>query len=836
MSTMVSVGKLAVGQADYYLDQAGGRLSRASSVGSGVEDYYASGPEAAGRWVGNGCSSLRLAGPVAAEALRSVLGGTSPDGRTPLRDARTSVPGFDVTFSAPKSASLMFGVGSEWMQAAVLAAHTAAVTDALAYFEREVAVARRGRGGGRLVPGRGLVAAAFVHRTSRAGDPQLHTHVLVANAVQDETGRWSALDGRRVYQHARTAGFLYQLRLRAEFSRRLGVEWTEVWRGMADVAGIPRPVLRAFSRRRIEIEEAMKAAGVSSAPAAEFAALQTRRSKDRLGSAETLRPEWIDRAGRLGIDRAALARLTGQAAPPQVTEDGLERARTYLLGPEGLTKYASTFSRADALRGMAALIPPGADVSVQTLERAVDGLLVSPAVVPVLRPAGRLPSDFRYSTAELLALERKVLRAADLADAALPTATPDARERALRARPTLAQEQAEMVERITSDTMRVAVVVGKAGTGKTFALEAARAAWVSSGVPVIGAAVANRAARELEDGTGIPSTSLQSLLMISRRRGLPAASVVVLDEASMAGTRQMAELLDHVASAGGKLVVVGDDHQLPAVEAGGAFSALVVRSTTVRLTENRRQVEHWERDALDLVRVGDAEAALDVYTRRGRVTLGPNPDSTRAALVRDWWAQGGPDGGVIIAFRRADVADLNRRARAVMLAAGRLGDTSLEVAEREFRAGDHVLLRLNDRRLGVANGERGLVQQVDREARTLTVAVGDRVVCLDARYLDAMERRTISHGYAITGHAAQGMTTSRAYVLGSEALYREWAYVALSRGRQLNRFYVVASGSLERDEFAPVDRSDAPLDAVRGALARSRAERLATEELARTLD
>jgi conjugative relaxase-like TrwC/TraI family protein len=833
---MVSVGKLAVGQADYYLAQAGGRVTRASSVGSGAEDYYASGPEAAGRWVGAGRDSIGLAGPVAPEALRAVLGGTTPDGRTQLRDARTSVPGFDVTFSAPKSVSLMFGVGPQWMQAAVLAAHTAAVTDAFVYLEREAAVARRGHGGARLVPGRGLTAASFVHRTSRAGDPQLHTHVLVANAVQDETGRWSALDGRRVYQHARTAGFLYQLRLRAELSRRLGVEWTEVWRGMADVAGIPRPVLRAFSRRRIEIEEAMRAAGASSAPAAEFAALQTRRSKVRLGSAETLRPEWIARARPLGLDLPALARLTGRAAPPQVTEDRLERARTYLLGPEGLSKYASTFSRADALRRMAELIPPGADVSVQTLQRAVDALLASPAIVPVLRPAGRLPSDFRYSTVELLGLEQKVLRAADLEDAALPTATPEARAAVLRARPTLAPEQAEMVERITSDTKPVAVVVGKAGTGKTFALEAARAAWVSSGVRVIGAAVANRAARELEDGTGIPSMSLQSLLMTSRRRGLPAGSVVVLDEASMAGTRQMAELLDHVQRAGGKLVVVGDDHQLPAVEAGGAFSALVARSTTVRLTENRRQVEEWERDALDLVRIGDAEAALDVYARRGRVTLGRNPDSTRSALVRDWWAQGGPDGGVIIAFRRADVADLNRRARAVMLASGRLGDTSLVAGEGEFRAGDHVLLRLNDRRLAVANGERGLVQEVDREARTLSVAVGKRLVRLDARYLDAKERCTISHGYAITGHAAQGLTTSRAYVLGSEALYREWAYVALSRGRQLNRFYVVASGSLERDEFAPVDRSGAPLDAVRAALARSRAERLAIDELTRTLD
>jgi ATP-dependent exoDNAse (exonuclease V) alpha subunit len=160
----------------------------------------------------------------------------------------------------------------------------------------------------------------------------------------------------------------------------------------------------------------------------------------------------------------------------------------------------------------------------------------------------------------------------------------------------------------------------------------------------------------------------------------------------------------------------------------------------------------------------------------------------------------------------------------------------MDVADQVFAEGDIVVLRRNDRRLGVANGERGVVRALIPESRALVVDVGDRRVTLDARYLDAQGRRSLSHGYAITGHSAQGMTTSRAYVLGSEAAYREWGYVAMSRGRQLNRFYVVGRGTLERDEFAPVEQSGAPLDAIRAALARSRAERLATDDRTRTLE
>ena len=246
---MLSIGKLAVGQADYYLEQAQGSVTRARAVASGVEDYYLHGAEAPGEWVGDGTRALRLGGTVDAMRLDRVLSGCAPASGEPLgRVVPRRVPGFDLTFSAPKSVSVLFGVGDDGMPGAIQDAHDQAVVEALAYVSREAGVTRRGAGGAVAIAGRGLIGAAFRHRTSRAGDPQLHTHVLVANLVLGADGRWGTLDGRRIYAHAKTAGYLYEHRLRALLTRELGFAWEPVRNGIADVAGVGPEVRRAFSR------------------------------------------------------------------------------------------------------------------------------------------------------------------------------------------------------------------------------------------------------------------------------------------------------------------------------------------------------------------------------------------------------------------------------------------------------------------------------------------------------------------------------------------------------------------------------------------------------------
>ncbi len=846
---MVSIGKLAAGQADYYLQQAKGRVDRQRSVSSGVEDYYLGGPEAAGVWMGLGARTLALVGTVDDQGLRRILAGRSPATGELLPRRELRVPGFDITFSAPKSVSLLFGLGDAAVQSAVGDAHESAVRAAFGYLERQAAFSRRGHNGTELVAGEGLVAAAFRHRTSRAGDPQLHTHVLVANLTRSGDGAWRSLDGRRLYAHARTAGFLYEFRLRAELTQRLGVAWEEPRNGIADIRGIARPVLRAFSRRRAEIEAELARVGLDGAAAAQVAALETRRRKDYDITPEELVPEWRERASRLGLDPASISStvLHRTVPTPALDEASHGELVEHLASSEGMTHSTSTFTRKDGIQAWCEQLPLGADVSVTELEAEVDRMLASPTFVPILnagaqtgdairRRDGRLVvaagSERRYSTPELLATEQRIIaEAAQPAQA--PTADPRAVEVVVDERGALADEQATMVRRLTLDPCRVALVVGKAGAGKTFALDAAREAWERSGVTVLGAAVARRAARELEEGAGIVSTSVAALLADLRRGGaygLRPRSVVVVDEASLLPTRQLAELLGHVVSADGKLVLVGDHRQLPAIQAGGAFRGLALRIGAIELVENRRQTAGWERAALDLLRDGHAGEALRTYAVHDRLVVGEDAVALRQALVGDWWRATGQGDSIMIAFRRADVGDLNERARVLLASAGRLGSTVLSLPEGKFAAGDHVVLRRNDHRLGVANGDRGRVLEVDPRATRLVVAIRDRRVELDHRYLRPDgPRAAVQHGYAVTGHIAQGMTVDQAFVLGTDTLFQEWGYVSLSRGRIANRFYAVAGGPIDRDEFAPETARDDPFEEVVKALGRSRAEFLATD-------
>ena len=206
---MLSIGKLRQGQERYYLN----------TVARGVEDYYLGSGEAPGRWTGRGAALLGVSGVVRPEQLRAVLDGRHPTDNTSLITVRRKdrLAGFDLTFSAPKGVSLLFALGDPELSLAVRRAHDAAVGQALGYLEREAGEVLRGHNCTVRLAGDGFVAAGFRHRSSRAGDPQLHTHVLTANMARGSDGRWSALDGRQLYWQAKTAGTLYQTALATSF-------------------------------------------------------------------------------------------------------------------------------------------------------------------------------------------------------------------------------------------------------------------------------------------------------------------------------------------------------------------------------------------------------------------------------------------------------------------------------------------------------------------------------------------------------------------------------------------------------------------------------------------
>ena len=456
-------------------------------------------------------------------------------------------------------------------------------------------------------------------------------------------------------------------------------------KGAAEIDGVPARVLQAFSRRRAEIEEALARHGSSGRDAAQIAALATRRAKDRNLEVEQLVPEWRSRAARRGLDAARIARIVSRRRSVEAPDWASACAR--LAGADGLTRDRSSFGPRDVLQALSSGAAQGAPVS--EIVAVAKSLVRGPNAVRLLGATSNI--EARYSTPELLNLERGVMdRAIALQRAGRGLAGADATERALLARPFLSGEQREMVHRLTQDGDGVAAVVGRAGTGKTTGLAAARDAWRQSGVPMRVCALSRRAARELEHAAGVRSTSVAAILR--ERRPLAPGTVLIVDEAGMLGTRELDRLLARVTTAEGKLVLAGDTRQLPSIRAGGALGALATRLDPIELRENRRQREAWEREAVEMLRNRDGERALDLYERQGRLRTGSHDEEVVPHLVADWHAYGDPDGSVMIAHYRADVAELNGRARALMRADGQLGSNELSAADRTFASGDRVLV------------------------------------------------------------------------------------------------------------------------------------------------
>ena len=813
---VLSIWKLAAGDGPerYYLEQ----------VAQGREDYYSGEGEDPGQWAGTGTAGLGLAGTVADEAFTRLLQARDPaeggELRRPLRDG--AVAGYDLTFRAPKSVSIVWGTCDDTVRREIREAHDHAVGRTLGYLEREACRARRGAGGAEQVVGDGFVAAAFRHRSSRAGDPLLHTHVVVGNLTRGPDGRWTALDGRHLYRHAKTAGFLYQAELRAELTRRLDVAFGPVEQGCADLIGVPRSVVEHFSERRAEIVEHMREHGGRSTRSAQVAALETRRAK-QVVRVDRLREKWRARAAEQGLGWAEREQVLARRA----SRDDMPLGPSELLAD--LTHERSTFTRRDMIQALAASSRCG--LTIREIEARADELLATSAVTRLADDQTSGPIEARYTTPEMLDIERRLLDGAERrrGENAAPVADGQI-EQVLTERPDLSDEQAAMVRALTGSGDGVQIVRAAAGTGKTFALEAARHAWEAADHRVLGCALSARAAAELQAQAGIDATTIARVCSdLDRGHALRHDDVLIVDEAGMVGTRTLARLADHAAETGAKVVLVGDDRQLPELQAGGAFRGLGERLGAIELHEVRRQRHEWDRDALAALREGDVETWADAYRTHGRIIARPTARGVRAQLVSDWWRAAGRPGcdAVMIAHRRADVAELNERARDLMRASGRLGPDTLDTGGRSFAVGDHVVAERNDRRLGIVNGQRGTITAVDLDRRTAQLRLpGGASVELDAGYL---EHGHLAHGYALTAHKAQGATVDRAFVLGSEDLYREWGYTALSRHRDEARFYLVSPGSAER-ALAETDR-DPILDRLESLFGNSQTKTLAIDAL-----
>ncbi len=338
-------------------------------------------------WAGRGASGLGLEGEVGEGELGSLIRGRHPktgdelrapvkartltieridaeSGRRWLEEKRLApVAGFDLVFSTPKSVSLLHALGDEETRGAIAEAHRAAWEAALAYLEAEACVTRRGKDGFIRERGGGFVAAAYQHRTSRAQDPHLHTHVIVANMTESSSdGEWPALDGEAILKTYRlAAGYLYEAHLRFELSCTLGLEWQRPEKGWAELRGFPRAVIEAFSMRRAQVVEHMAEQETRGFYAAQVAAVASREPKGELDLPH-LREEWAARAAEHGLGRSKLHRLLHRAPYREPSPAQLVALAERILGPEGLTETRSAFSDPELVMAWAEAHGQGAPV------------------------------------------------------------------------------------------------------------------------------------------------------------------------------------------------------------------------------------------------------------------------------------------------------------------------------------------------------------------------------------------------------------------------------------------------------------------------------------------
>ncbi len=511
-----------------------------------------------------------------------------------------------------------------------------------------------------------------------------------------------------------------------------------------------------------------------------------------------------------------------------VTAPDVEALFANLTSLGGLTAHKSTFAAPEVIQQIAASLPEGGTrTEIETLANSflaggdIIPLLPSPELRsarpdetdPILEPASGVSVEERtvlsmrtrdrepfpaptlpsYTTAELLATEQRVIESAI-------AGVGNGRWRAprrlvetwLRNRPELTGGQRQMVRRFTTSGNTIDIGIGPAGSGKTAVIAVINRLATLTGRPIVGTALAARTAAGLQTDTGVPSTTLARLLHGS---GVPAGAVVVVDEAGMVGTRQLAAVADLVEQAEGKLILVGDDKQLPEIDAGGLFRALANRLPAAELADNVRQKATWERQALAELRNGSVQQAMHAYVEHRRLILGRNRTDTIAQASADWYrhvlSNGAIGSALLIAHDNNTVCELNQQARQHLAASGHLHGPTHEASGMLLQAGDRILCRQNQNGLNVLNGDLGTITAVDQDTGTITVHI-DRDP--ETRQLPNwyLADGNVGYGYALTAHKAQGITTERTFTVITGDTDREWAYVALSRGRHANTLYLAS--------------------------------------------
>ncbi len=755
-----------------------GAASGGYYAGLASEDYYHDGGEPPGQWTGRGAEAFGLTGQVDKEQFLNLCEGFSPLGTTRLvqnAGMENHRAGWDLTFSAPKSVSVLWSQADEATRKEIQTAQFEAVKKALEYLEREAAYTRRGHAGSEREEC-DLLIATFEHGTSRAQDCHLHTHSVVLNVGLRADGKTGTLETKAIFQHKMTAGALYRAELAAQLENRLGLCAKRTEKNQTfEIEGVPQKLITEFSKRREAIEEAMKEQGATGASRAAYFTVSTREKKEHVAR-ELLFEKWQE----TGREHNFSAERLLNRAPIRNLE--LETLFASHAAAQEVTKSQAYFTEKEIIRRTAEA-GQGRGIGIDEVLKGVDDYLKTDAV-----NLGKIRGENYYTTPEIIALEAKMLLQVE----ELKNRAQFITERGTITIPSfLNAEQKQALFAITQGESSISAVSGMAGTGKTTILQTAREYWEAQGFEVRGAALAAVPAKKLNQEIGIESETIATTLLQiqSGKLKLTPKTVLVLDEAGMIGTYQMAQLVSEVHKAHAKIVMVGDEKQLQPIEHGAPFKEIGNRIGKTELTEIVRQREEWARKSVKDFAFGNAQEGLRAYAERGLLTVTENRKEAINQLINDWnstRSESGKD-SLIITGTRAESFALNRKAQLKREEAGELEKESIRVNGETLHINDRVLFTRNSKKYGVNNGDLGTVRGIEPVTRHLIVKLdsGERVSIPTAVY------QHIDLGYAITTHKGQGKTVDNTFVLAGGSMQdRELAYVQMSRSRHDTKIYI----------------------------------------------
>jgi conjugative relaxase-like TrwC/TraI family protein len=764
-----------------------------------------------------------------------------------LRPPVQTVAGYDLTFSPVKSVSALWAVADLQVAAVIERAHQAAVRDALGFIERHALYAREGPQGIRQVNVRGLVGAAFTHRDSRAGDPDLHTHVAVANKVQTLSQRWLSIDGRVLFKAVVAASETYNTALEHHLHDLLGVRFAERSDldprkpAVREIVGVDPELMVRWSARRHDIKarsaqlsvQFQRDYGRPPTPVealrlAQQATLETRDAKHEPRRLAEQRGTWhAEACETLGGPEAVQAMISAalHTAPAARSRlDGASVSRTAKLVLDALEERRSTWQSwhvyAEALRHVRA-----AEVPIVMANRLVDDVVaevLTTRSVSLARPDDSMiePAVLRrsdgssmytvagsdlFTSARILAAEQRLVASAGRTDGR--TVDGAIVELALLEQAangiTLDAGQAALVRSMSLSGARLQLAIAPAGAGKTTALRTLTRAWTDSGGTVLGLAPSAAAATQLREQTGAPTETLAKLTWSIQHGDLPdwalqidRSTLVIIDEAGMADTLSLDTAVDFIVQRGGSVRLIGDDQQLAAIGAGGVLRDIQAVHGADRLTEVHRFQDPSEAAASLALRDGRPEA-LGFYLDRQRVHVG-DPATATEQLFTAW--QTDRDHGldtIMLAPTRDLVSELNQRARSHRLNNTRPGPEAQLVDGNQASLGDVIITRRNDRRIRITatdwvkNGDRWTVLDVTATgALKVRHARHGRIVTLPPDYVGTATQL----GYASTVHTAQGVTVDTMHGLATGGEDRQLLYTMLTRGRTANHVYLPVVG------------------------------------------